>query len=191
MLLNTETTEKSGDDPSIDRHKQIYAIVLVIAILLSAIYLSFAYNRHSNTLSSEAIMMGESLCALLDTGHIKELSGNPGDTSSIDYKNTKQSLMRVVKEDNWLRFAYIMSEKDGKMLFLLDSESPESADYSPPGQIYEEATDEDWEPFRGGNTVLTKPISDRWGIWISTLVPIKDQKTGKVVASFGIDYDAF
>ena len=37
MLLDTETTEKSGDDPSIDRHKQIYAIVLVIAILLSAV----------------------------------------------------------------------------------------------------------------------------------------------------------
>ena len=191
MLLETETTEKSGDDPSIDRHKQIYAIVLVIAILLSAVYFSFAYNRHSNTLSSEAIMMGESLCSIFHPEHIKELSGDPGDTNSIEYKMTKESLMRVAQEDNWVHFAYIMSEKDGKMLFLLDSEPPDSADYSPPGQIYEEATDEDWEPFRGGNTVLTKPVSDRWGIWISTLVPIKDQKTGKVVASFGIDYDAF
>ena len=190
MLLNTETTEKSGDDPNIKRRKQIHAIVLLIVILMCAVYLSFAYNRHSNTMSSEAIMLGESLCSLLDTEHIKELSGDPGDTSSIDYKSTKQSLIRVIQEDNWLHFAYIMSVKDGKMLFLLDSEPPDSPDYSPPGQIYEEATDEDWEPFRGEKTVLTKPVSDRWGTWISTLVPIEDEKTGKVIASFGIDYDA-
>jgi len=179
MLLNTETTEKSGDDPNIKRRKQIHAIVLLIVILMCAVYLSFAYNRHSNTMSSEAIMLGESLCSLLDTEHIKELSGDPGDTSSIDYKSTKQSLIRVIQEDNWLHFAYIMSVKDGKMLFLLDSEPPDSPDYSPPGQIYEEATDEDWEPFRGEKTVLTKPVSDRWGTWISTLVPIEDEKTGK------------
>lgn len=41
-----------------------------------------------------------------------------------------------------------------------------------------------------GKSILTKPTTDRWGTWVSALVPIKDQQTGKVIAVFGVDYPA-
>ena len=44
------------------------------------------------------------------------------------------------------------------------------------------------EPFKTGETLFTKSITDRWGNWISVLVPVKDTTTGNVIAVFGIDY---
>ena len=66
----------------------------------------------------------------------------------------------------------------------------DSVDYSPPGQIYEEADDVLRNTFSSGKTVLTKPTTDRWGTWISVLVPMKDPINDKNLAVFGIDYSA-
>ncbi len=41
-----------------------------------------------------------------------------------------------------------------------------------------------------GETVLTKPITDRWGTWISALVPIEDPISREIIAVLGIDYSA-
>ena len=37
---------------------------------------------------------------------------------------------------------------------------------------------------------MTGLVEDRWGRWISALVPVKDPDNGQVLAVFGIDYDA-
>ncbi len=38
--------------------------------------------------------------------------------------------------------------------------------------------------------MLSELQTDRWGTWISALVPIKDPDTGKIIAILGIDYPA-
>jgi diguanylate cyclase (GGDEF)-like protein/PAS domain S-box-containing protein len=56
--------------------------------------------------------------------------------------------------------------------------------------VYTEAKEEDWIPFQTGTVVLTPAMTDRWGTWISALVPIEDPDNGKVIAVLGIDYSA-
>ena len=102
----------------------------------------------------------------------------------------KNSLTRLAAVKNPINFAYLMGERNGDIIFLLDSESPESPDYSPPGQVYTEADDVTRAAFRSGTTVLSEPAEDRWGNWISTLTPIKDSSGGRVIAILGIDYSA-
>jgi light-regulated signal transduction histidine kinase (bacteriophytochrome) len=72
---------------------------------------------------------------------------------------------------------------------VADSEPETSKDYSPPGQEYTEAKPEDKQPFRDGREHITGPMSDRWGTWMSTLTPIKDESTGRIIAVLGIDYN--
>ncbi len=79
---------------------------------------------------------------------------------------------------------------DGSVAFLVDSDTPESEDYSPPGQAYPEASAILLNAFVSGKETTEGPLSDRWGIWVSGIVPIQDTKTGKVIALLGIDTDA-
>jgi signal transduction histidine kinase/DNA-binding NarL/FixJ family response regulator len=88
------------------------------------------------------------------------------------------------------KFAYIYVVKDGKIVFAADSEPETSEDYSPPGQVYTEAKKEDMQPFLDGKELLTPPLKDRWGTWMSAYIPIINEKTGKTIAVFGLDFDA-
>jgi diguanylate cyclase (GGDEF)-like protein/PAS domain S-box-containing protein/putative nucleotidyltransferase with HDIG domain len=193
-MSNGQISLKDEKDSAMVAKLEIKPIVVVIALLilavLSGLYLRFAWLRYQNIAESEAIMLAQSLESILHPEHILRLDGSEEDLGTADYELIKISLIRLVETTNPIRFAYVMGKKDGNIVILMDSEPVDSADYSPPGQIYEEADAVLWDVFRSGKTVLTKPTTDRWGTWISGLVPIQDPNSGDVIAVFGIDYSA-
>jgi PAS domain S-box-containing protein len=180
----------SADRSKLELKRSSIVIFTAVTLVLCGLYLHLSWNRYEDIVSSEAVMLAESLESLLHPEHIVELSGTDQDLDKPEYITIKHTLMRLLENENPVRFAYLMAERDGKIIFLLDSEPPDSPDYSPPGQIYEEADDLSWEPFKSGKTVLTAASTDRWGTWISVLVPVKDQASENVIAVFGIDYSA-
>ena len=168
-------------------HKIIFTALILSIIVL---YLRFSWNRYNEIASSEAIMLAESLESVMHTEHLLALSGSEEDTANPDYILTKLSLTELVKTTNPIRFAYLMSQRNGKIIILVDSEPAGSPDYSPPGQIYDEADEEFRSAFKSDKTKLIGPATDRWGRWISAIVPVKDPETGEVIAVFGVDYAA-
>ena len=165
-------------------------IFSMIIVVLSGLYLIYSWNKYQNIAESEAIMLAESLESVIHSDQIAKLSGSAEDLEKSVYKMTKQSLMQLVETTNPIRFAYLMGERDGKIIVFIDSESSDSNDYSPPGQIYEEVEDALRDTFSSDKSVLTKPVTDRRGTWISVFVPMKDPISGNVLAVFGIDYSA-
>ncbi|MDY9920381.1 MAG: EAL domain-containing protein [Synergistota bacterium] len=171
------------------RQNLIHGIILTALVLfIIALHLRFSWNRYNEAASSEAIMLAESVESAIHSEHILEMSGSEEDISNPDYITTKLSLTELVKTTNPIRFAYLMAQRDGKIIILVDSEPPDSPDYSPPGQIYEEADETLRSVFKSAKTELTGPTTDRWGTWMSVLVPIKDPASGEVIAIFGVDY---
>ncbi len=173
------------------RHGKILTIAsIVIMFVLSGFYLRFAWNRYQNEAAAEAIMLVQSLESVLYPEDIAKLSGGADDLAKPEYSMIKRSLTRLAALKDPINFAYLLGERDGDIIFLLDSESPESLDYSPPGQVYPEANATIWETFASGKAVLDAPAPDRWGTWISALVPIKNPTDGRVIAVLGLDYEA-
>jgi PAS domain S-box-containing protein len=173
------------------RHGKILTITsIVIMFVLSGFYLRFAWNRYQDEAAAEAIMLVQSLESVLYPEDIAKLSGGADDLAKPEYSMIKRSLTRLAALKDPINFAYLLGERDGDIIFLLDSESPESLDYSPPGQVYPEANATIWETFASGKAVLDAPAPDRWGTWISALVPIKNPTDGRVIAVLGLDYEA-
>ncbi|NLB81944.1 MAG: PAS domain S-box protein, partial [Clostridiaceae bacterium] len=189
-MSNGQTERVSGPPHVPKRKKYILIFATVIVLLMSGLYLLHEWHKYKQLASSEAIGLVKSLESLLHPQHVEELSGSEEDIELSEYSMAKIGLMRLVDTANPIRFAYLMAERNGRLVFLMDSESPESGDYSPPGQVYEEADEWVWKPFKTGQTVITPPISDRWGTWISALAPIEDPESGEIIAIFGIDYSA-
>jgi signal transduction histidine kinase/ActR/RegA family two-component response regulator len=57
------------------------------------------------------------------------------------------------------------------------------------GEVYPEATDDFRAALRGETRFDTTLVPDRWGLWVSSLTPIRDD-TGRVEAVVGLDYPA-
>lgn len=163
-------------------------IIALSIVAMSGLYLMYAWNRYQDEASSQAIELAEAIESAMPKQHISKLSGSAEDIDNPEYITIKKNLSQLVEATNPIHFAYLMAERAENIIILMDSESPDSLDYSQPGQVYEEADDVFREPFKTGQTILTKPVSDRWGTWICVLVPVKEATTNSIVAVFGVDY---
>jgi hypothetical protein len=126
----------------------------------------------------------------LDVSHIKALTGQRADESSPAFKALVTRLIEIRTASPEVRFTYLMGRKGSAVVFLVDSTDPASIDYSPPGEVYEEATPELVRSFATGKPFVEGPVIDRWGTWVSGLGPVKDPSSSQVIAVMGMDVDA-
>jgi len=168
---------------------QVIILFLVIA-LLGGLYIRFTWERIEKYQSENVLQIARNIEAFLPQKDLRALEGKEEEILSPHYQVIKNALKEAVRVNSKARFAYIYTERDGKVYFIADSEPENSKDYSPPGQEYTEAKSEDKQPFRDGKELITSALPDRWGIWRSVYIPIKEETTGKTIAIFGLDYDA-
>jgi PAS domain S-box-containing protein len=148
-------------------------------------------QREENLLRADLLSKTRLIQGGISTDHVKALTGTESDLASPDYRVLKGQLMQVRSTDPLVRFIYILGQHpDGTIFFLVDSEPAESQDFSPPGQGYPEASASLLDTFAMGREITEGPLTDRWGTWMSGLVPIRDPHTGKIIAVLGTDADA-
>ncbi len=166
-------------------------IIALIVILLSGLALTFwSVQREDSTQRADLLTKTHLFRGGITTEYLKDLTGTEADLRSPAYQIVKNQLIRIRSEDPEIRFIYLMGQRpDGTVFFYVDSEPPESPDYSPPGEIYSEASATLLNTFSSGQEMTEGPLTDRWGSWVSSMVPIRDN-TGNVIAVLGADIDA-
>lgn len=166
-----------------------YSVVIttfVIAVFATYITIRFVDSQLKTNLLTRA----ETIATLLDKEAIQSLSGDESDLQKDTYTEIKQKLMELRKENTDSRFFYLMRETPYGVIFLVDSEPDTSEDYSPPGQLYVEASPLLLSAFHEGSSGL-EIAGDRWGVWMTGFAPLKDPATGEVIALLGIDLDYY
>ncbi|MEI7501242.1 MAG: PAS domain S-box protein [Bacteroidota bacterium] len=164
-------------------------LFLVIAVL-GVLYVCYTWMGIENEQSENVLQIARSIETTLPKEDLKALEAKAGDIDKPQYQVIKNTLKAIIRVNPKARFAYIYTERNGKIYFFADSEAEDSKDYSPPGQEYTEAKPQDKQPFRDGKELITTFLTDRWGTWRSTLIPIKDEASGQTIAVFGMDFNA-
>ena len=114
----------------------------------------------------------------MNIDRIKALTGTEADTNSPVYLRLKEQLAILRSATPLCRFVYLMGQRpDGTLFFFADSEPADSKDCSPAGQVYTEAPESFRRVFVTRKAVTEGPHTDRWGKWISAMIPIMDPQT--------------
>lgn len=163
------------------------AIVLLIGTLATAMIGISSDRTMRRHLQQEALIAAKAL----DLDRITPLAGTEADLASPDYQRLKAQLASLRSADPKYRFFYLAGQRsDGVIYFIADSEPPTSADYSPPGQAYQDAPAGLKKTFAQVSPQTEGPYSDRWGRWVSTFIPLKDQQSDKRITVLAIDVNA-
>jgi PAS domain S-box-containing protein len=166
---------------------QIIAVVIIIAgVVLTAWTAQQLDQQMRKDLLTKTRIAVESI----DPAMVETLNGSPSDLGSIDYQQLKAQMVRLRAADPSIRFAYLLGQGPGGIIFYVDSEPAGSSAYSPPGQVYNEVTLVVRRAFSDKTEMTEGPVTDRWGTWMSALVPVSDKETGEFVALYGMDVDA-
>lgn len=163
------------------------AVIFIAGSALTYYVYSFVSVADLDSLTRGA----QTIASSIDAEEVTALKGSEEDLENPAYVSLKAKLTRIRAVEEDVAFVYLTGKNsDGQFFFYADSEDPESEDYSPPGQVYDEADQSFDDAFNTGEPNVTGPTTDRWGTWITALAPIKDPETGVVIAVVGMDIDA-
>ena len=136
----------------------------------------------------------------LNIEQVRTLTGTEADLEKPTYQRIKEQLAAVRLANPQCRFVYLLGRKtDGTIFIFVDNERADSKDYSPPGQIYPEASAVLRQAFDTRIGTTEGPSRDRWGTWISGLEPIlapasnritRPNESKALLAMLGMDVDA-
>jgi len=164
-------------------------LLFLVIVAAGVFYVRYTWIRFENKESEQVLQIGKSIVAALPMDDLRQLEAQGGDLDKPQYRRVKNTLKEIIRVNDKARFAYLYTQRNGKIYFFADSEPENSPDYSYPGQEYTESEAAYKIPFKNGDALITGPVNDRWGRWQSVLIPVKDEVTGKIIAIFGIDFN--
>ena len=177
---------RSGGGTALSR---LWISIILIGIILFGLSLSIwrvwqVNQRMRDALLEEATLISWAIRADAVAG----VQCSEADLGTPGYEAIKTQLVESRNLYPYIRFIYLMRQRaDGAVVFVADSEPSTSADYSPPGQTYDEASPILLDVFDRRESATEGPMRDRWGMWYSAFVPLFDPYSDEVSSVLGVD----
>ncbi|WP_051273211.1 PAS domain-containing hybrid sensor histidine kinase/response regulator [Desulfotruncus alcoholivorax] len=186
-----ENLEKELSSGEMVPDYQRWAVPAVLFILLFGWVVAFIVGeRGQEEFSRNIIARAATAATAIKPEMVLALSGSPSDNGKPGFETLRRQLKAIHAANPDCRFVYLMGLRDGKVFFYVDSEPRHSADYSKPGDVYQETTRQLINFFSSGEPYIEGPMRDRWGDWVTGFAPVTDPVSGRVVAALGIDISA-
>lgn len=174
------------------------ALGLIIGFTWLAAY------RADLELRSDMLQQARLVAQALNIDHVKALTGTATDSASPDYQRLKAQLVSIGPANPDCKWFYLMGRRsaqskpttpqsgppDDAIFFFVDSQASDALETNLPGQLYTEAPAGYRPVFDTKNSRVLGPVTNRWGVWVTALVPLIDPATGGLVAVLGMDIDA-
>lgn len=173
-----------------------FVIGLALVLAAGLVFPESVAQRHREALQREFLSNAQDIASIFDAKKIRAWSQSLGSVESRPYQELRQELSALLETDHRYRYAYLMGLNQETVIFLVDAEPVAAADTSMrgsaslPGDPYLEASPLLKSVFSTQQSAIEGPLADRWGEWVSALVPVIDPDTQEVVAVFGVDRDA-
>jgi PAS domain S-box-containing protein len=160
-------------------------------LIAGALFAWWMAARVDRELRADLLQQTRLVAQAVNVVRVQALSGTEADLDNPDYLRLKKQLAAVRSANPQCRFVYLMGRRaDGAVFYFVDSESAGSKDYSPPGRVYDEASEEFRRIFDTKTEAVEGPITDHWDTWVSALVPLSDPQSGEILAVLRMDIDA-
>ena len=138
-------------------------------------------------MNQELLEKAQTIAAALDPRKVENLSNSSLDLDNPDYLLLKARMELIVKVNDDIRSIHLLVHRNKNIVFAIDSALPGETSYSPPGEIYTDASQELMRNFFSAEAFITQPYRDRLGQSLSFFSPVKDFKSNKIVAVVGMD----
>ena len=171
---------------------KILVNISLLAVVVGGSFFAWQTVLHADRkLRDDLLLKTRMVAYAVDIESVKRLTGSTADVGHPDYLRLKDQLSFVRTANPHCRFIYLLGCKTGDtVFFFVDSEPAGSKDESPAGQIYSDVPEGFRMVFKTGDALTVGPVTDRWGTWITGLIPLTDRATGKIIGVLCMDVNA-
>jgi PAS domain S-box-containing protein len=162
----------------VNKRKKIFFRVVLFAgiiILFGMLFTAWIVKKTDIRMREKLLNQVTLIADSLNSERVARLSGDKSDLNDAIYFRLKKQFAAIKAADPLYKFVYLMGRRaDGELFTFVDNENSDSPNYSPPGELYEEATEGERSVFRTGVGRVEGPFTNRWGNFVSALVPLFD-----------------
>ncbi|MFA5354949.1 MAG: PAS domain S-box protein, partial [Thermodesulfovibrionales bacterium] len=183
-----------SDNPELSQNTEkislqiIFSLVLVLVVGWVAVETMGA--KRAGEERSDIRNQARIAAGALNTDRIKNLSGTVSDLGNPDYVRLRKQLMALEHDNPHLRWLYLMFQREGRILFSVDSIPEGKFGHTDPGVAYDQPPRELFGLFSTGQAMAVGPYSDEYGSFLSGFAAIRDPETNRVIEVIGIDINA-
>jgi diguanylate cyclase (GGDEF)-like protein/PAS domain S-box-containing protein len=170
----------------IQKPKALLIFSMIALVVAGSLYLRYTWVNSMDVITDQVVTLAVMVELSLQRVVLGDLA-NPQNNQNPGYQQIKTILEKVAAANNDIRVAYIYIKKDGKVHFIADSRPVRSKSHVLRGREYAKTNPQFTRPFFDRKPLITRPVMDPWGRWVSVLVPIKDD-AGQTMAVLGMDY---
>ncbi len=117
--------------------KRLTSLVMMLIIIVGVMGSLFAgitaYTHNQDLLLAQA----RTAASALAPESVKSLKGDTSDLNSNMYKQIKDRLAQIRLDNQGVGYVYLTARHNGEIIYLADSEAPNSTDYHAPGAAFE------------------------------------------------------
>ena len=171
------------------RRRNLCGAVIVLIGIAGWVGTDLAGLNQDRMMRQQILARTQIATAAVQAADVSQLYWDERDLTNPAYIRLKALMMAIRHANSDLRFALLVGLREHRAYFFVDSENPDSVDYSPPGQSYDEAAPDYLDGLASGQPFVLGPVTDRWGTWVFGDVPVLDSH-GRTLACFELDIAA-
>ncbi|MFT3870527.1 MAG: ATP-binding protein [Nibricoccus sp.] len=152
--------------------RQVQSGILLLIVAAGWFSSDHAMRLKDESMRNDILLRTRLLAASIPPEYVATFQWNHTDLNNPRYQEIKQRMMAQAKANPDIRFLMLTGLRKGEAYFLVDSEAPDSPDYSPPGQHYDDAEENYLHEAAKHQAFVLGPLTDHWGTWISASVPL-------------------
>ncbi|MFZ4775238.1 MAG: response regulator [Terrimicrobiaceae bacterium] len=172
------------------RRGWIFGILLGTVLVVGWPVTDLVSGRTDHEWRSQLVQEAQLAASAINPKLFKDLSGTASDIALPSYLELKERLALINKAGDGYRFAYLVGMRDGRVVFLADSEPAGSVNESLAGDSYDDAFESLSAAFHSSTSFAEGPATDRWGTWISGYAPVPSSTLNGLPIYLGLDQDA-
>lgn len=186
----------------VERKIEILKWVFFVVLMISGFFmLNFFYRMYQNKRNNELLNFVYMVKSAINPDEVAQLKGDESDLINPFYIRLKEQFSSIVGSAKDVRYLYMMGYDEKRssdyVFFYLDSQpkkvkgmETDPTELATPGEIYDDGDLRIKDVYKnGGELVIDEPYTDKWGTFVSAMVPISERGTGKILAVVSADFE--
>lgn len=165
----------------------ILIAAMVIVVVTGILVTRWRCGEVDRKIREEILIQTVEIAQTINPALVKKLTFTGSDYKLPEYQQIRSQMIaygKLIRQ----RGVYSMAMKGSDIVFGPEN-YPEGDPMGsgPPGTVYEQPGEDDFRIFKDGKPVVTGPITDEYGTFVSGMAPVFDPATGKILMVIGID----
>jgi len=165
----------------------ILIAAMVVVVVTGILVTRWRCGEVDRKIREEILIQTVEIAQTINPALVKKLTFTGSDYKLPEYQQIRSQMIaygKLIRQ----RGIYSMALKESDIVFGPEN-YPEGDPMGsgPPGKIYEQPGEDDFRIFKDGKPVVTGPITDEYGTFVSGMAPVFDPATGKILMVIGID----